>query len=59
MQLGDVEIDLLGVLKSEYIHPDTVLVKESGVYCFLLRCNKAEAEPFVDWVVETVIPREV
>ena len=34
MRLGDVEIDLQGVLKSEYTHPDTVLVKEPGVYCF-------------------------
>ena len=59
MQLGDVEIDLQGVLKSECLHPDTVLLKEHGVYCFLLRCNKAVAEPFMDWVVETVLPREV
>ena len=59
MRLGDVEIDLQGVLKSEYLHPDTVLLKEPGVYCFLLRCNKVEAKPFMDWVVETVFPREV
>ena len=59
MRLGDVKIDLQGVLKSKYLHPDTVLLKEPGVYCFLLRCNKAEAEPFMDWVVETVLPREV
>ena len=59
MRLGDVEIDLQGVLKSEYTHPNTVLLKEPGVYCFLLRCNKAEAEPFMDWVEETVLPREV
>ena len=59
MRLGDVKIDLQGVLKSEYLHPDSVLLKETGVYCFLLRCNKTEAEPFMDWVVETVLPREV
>ena len=53
MWLGDVEIDLQGVLKSEYTQPNTVLLKEPGVYCFLFRCNKAEAEPFMDWVVET------
>ena len=59
MRLGDVEIDLQGVLKSEHLHPDTVLLKEPGVYCFPLRCNKAEAEPFMDWVLETVLPREL
>ena len=59
MRLGDVKTDLQGVLKSEYLHPDTVLLKETGVYCFLLSCNKTEAEPFMDWVVETVLPREV
>ena len=35
------------------------MLKEPGVYCFLLRCNKAEEEPFRDWVVQTVLPREV
>ena len=59
MRLGDVKIDLQGVLRSEFTQPNTVLLKEPGVYCFLLRCNKAEAEPFMDWVVETVLPREV
>ena len=34
MRLRDVEIDLQGVLKSEHLHPDTVLLKEPGVYCF-------------------------
>ena len=57
MRLGDIKIDLQGVLKSEYLHPDTVLVKDPGVYCFLLRCNKVKTEPFMDWVVETVLPR--
>ena len=59
MRLRDVKIDFQGVLKSERLHPDTVLLKEPGVYCFLLRCNKAEAKPFMDWVVETVLPREL
>ena len=34
MRLGDVNIDLQGVLKSVHLHPDTVLEKEPGVYCF-------------------------
>ena len=53
MRLRDVNIDLDKVDKSVHLHPDTVLLKEPGVYCFLLRYNKAEAEPFMDWVVET------
>ena len=59
MRLRDVNIDLDKVDKSVHLHPDTVLLKELGIYCFLLRCNKVEAEPFMDWVVETVLPREV
>ena len=34
MWLGDVEIDLQGVLKSEYTQPNTVLLKEPDIYCF-------------------------
>ena len=41
------------------LHKDTVLVKEPGLYWFLLRCKRDEAEPFNEWVAETVIPREV
>ena len=60
MRLGDaqnilrteVDIDLLP-------REDTVLLKEPGFYCFLLPCKKPRAEPFMGWVVETVLPREV
>ena len=60
MRLGDAQnmlrteadIDLLP-------REDTVLLKEPGLYCFLLRCKKPKAEPFMEWVVETVLPREV
>ena len=36
-----------------------VLLKEPGLYCFLLRCKRDGAKSFVEWVVETVLPREV
>ena len=39
--------------------PNTMLLKEPGLYCFLLRCKKDEVEPFMEWVVETVLPRDV
>ena len=45
--------------KNVRLHPDTVLLKEQGLYCFLLRCKRDEAEPFTEWVVETVLLREV
>ena len=38
---------------------DTVLLKEPGLYYFLLRCKRDEAEPFMEWAVETVLPQEV
>ena len=40
-------------------HKDTVLLKEPGLYCFLLRCKRDEAEPFMECIVEAVLPREV
>ena len=40
-------------------HRDTALLKEPEIYCFILRCKKPEAEPFMEWTVETVLPREV
>ena len=36
-----------------------MLLKEPGLYCFLLKCKRIEAEPFMEWVVETVLPHEV
>ena len=39
--------------------PNTMLLKEPGLYCFLLHCKKPKAEPFMELlVVETVLPRE-
>ena len=48
-----------GVDKNVHLHPDTVLLKEPGLYSFLLRCKRDETQPFMEWVVETVLPREV
>ena len=38
---------------------DAILLKEPGIYCFLLKCKMPRAEPFMEWVVETVLPRKV
>ena len=56
---GDAQVDLEGVDNSVYTQPNTLLLKEPDVYCFLLRCKRDEAEPFMEWNVETVLLREV
>ena len=59
MGLGESMMGMKEVDKNVHLHPDTVLLKEPGLYCFLLRCKRDEAEPFMGWAVETVLPREV
>ena len=41
------------------LYRDMVLLKESGLYGFLLGCKRNEAEPFMEWAVETILQREV
>ena len=56
MRLGDFVIDKKrGVHENARLHPDIVLLKEPFLYCFLLRCRSDEAEPFMEWAVETVL----
>ena len=52
-------IDMKDVQKNLHLHLDIVLLKEPGIYCFLLRCKRDEARPFMEWVVKTVLTREV
>ena len=60
IRFGDAQFDLEeGVDNSFYIQPNTMLLKEPGLYCFLLRCKRDEAEPSMEWVVRTVLLREV
>ena len=59
MSLGDAQNILRREVDIDLSKEDTVLLKEQGLYCFLLRCKKPKAEPFMEWVVETVLPREV
>ena len=44
---------------SVHTQPNTMLLKEPGLYYFHLRCKKPKAGPFMEWVAETVLPREV
>ena len=60
MRLRDAVIDMKEVgKKNVHLHPYMVLLKEPGLYCFLLRDKRDETEPFMEWAVETVLPREV
>ena len=59
IRLRHVPFGLEKGINTGALHPDTILLKEPGFYCFLLRCGKEEAKPFMKWVVEEVLPREV
>ena len=60
IQFGDTQVDLEECVDNSFhTQLNTMLLKEPGLYYFLLRCKKDEAEPFTEWVVETVLPREV
>ena len=55
MRLGDAKNVLRREVSIDLLHPDTILLKEPDLYCFLLKCKMDEAEPFMEWVVETVL----
>ena len=60
IRFGNAQIDLEeGVDNSVHTQPNTTLLKEPGLNCFLLRCKRIEAEPLMEWVVETVLLHEV
>ena len=59
MRLGDAQNILRTEVDIDLLREDIVLLKEPGLYCFLLRCKKPRAKPFMEWIVETVLPREV
>ena len=45
-------------VQSDVPQDDAILLKELGLYCFLLRCEMPGAESFMEWAVETVLPRD-
>ena len=56
--------DVKDIVEMKYVRPDVpqddaILLKEHGLYCFLLRCKMAGTEAFMEWAVETVLQREV
>ena len=59
LRFGDAKSSLKKREEMFPLHPDTVLLREPGLYCFLLRCKKPKAKPFMEWDLETVLPRKV
>ena len=56
MLLGDVNNVLRGEVNIDLPQENMVLLKQSSLYCFLLCCKNPKAEPFMEWVVKTVLP---
>ena len=59
MRFEDVKDTVERHVQSDMPQNDAILLKEPGIYCFLLRCRMSKAEPFMEWIVETALPREV
>ena len=60
MRLEDAQNILRAEVDIDFrLRQDIVLLKEPSLYCFLLHCKKPRAKPFMECVVETVLPREV
>ena len=59
MRFEDVKDTVKRHVRSDVPQDDAILLKESDHHCFLLRCKMPGAEPFMEWVVETVLPQEV
>ena len=59
MRFEDVKDTVERHVQSDMPQNDAILLKEPGIYCFLLRCRMSKAEPFMEWVGETVLPQEV
>ena len=59
LSFGDVKLSLKQREEIIPLHHNTVLLKEAGLYCFLMRCKRPAAEPFMEWACEEVLPREV
>ena len=47
------------VVKNVHLHRDMVLLQKPGLYCFLIRWKRDEAEPFMELAVITVLPQKV
>ena len=53
MQFEDVKDIVKRYVRWDVPQDDAILLKEPGLYCFLLRCKMPGAEPVIEWAVET------
>ena len=56
LHFGDVNLSLNQQEDIFLLHKDTVLLKEPGLYRFLLRSKRDEVKPFMEWAAEIVLP---
>ena len=59
MRLGRAKNILRREVDIDLYKEETFLLKERDGHCFLLRCKKSKAKPFMEWLLETVLPRQV
>ena len=59
MWFEDVKDTVESHIQLDVSQDDAILLKEPGIYCFLLRCKIPKAEPFMEWVEEAVLPQQV
>ena len=59
MRFEDVRDIVERHVQSDVPQNDAIFLKEPRLYCFLLYCKRREAQPFMEWAVQTVLPREV
>ena len=59
MHLGDAQSMLEREVDVALSKENTALLKEAGLHCFFLCCKWPGTKPFIEWVVETVLPWEV
>ena len=48
MRFEDVKDTVERHVQSDMPQNDAILLKEPGIYCFLLRCRMSKAEPFME-----------
>ena len=59
IRFEDVKDTVERQVQSDVPEDDAILLKVPGSYCVFLRWKMSKTEPFLEWVVETVLPREV
>ena len=59
IQLEDVKGIVKRHVQLHVTQDEAILLKEPGLYCFLLRCKMSVMKPFMEWTAETGLPQEI